>query len=95
MSEQNGQLSTCERCGVQIFRKCIGEGELDGGFTRWNKFEDYPEGWGLVSIPIADEKYSNRHIRVCPACHDTWNNIVNEHFLRNTDDYIFRVKEEE
>ena len=29
MSQVNGQLSTCERCGAQVFRKCTGEGEMD------------------------------------------------------------------
>ena len=86
MSQVNGQLTTCERCGAQIFRKCIGEGEADGGYTRWNKFEPYPEGWELVSIPKSDTaRYGN--IRVCPDCSALWNRVVNEGFLRNTTYY--------
>lgn len=86
MSEVNGQLSTCERCGAHIFRRYIGEGEQDGGFTRWNKFEPYPEGWGLVSIPHIKETNSN-YIRVCPDCSALWNKVVNEHFLKGTSLY--------
>lgn len=44
MARQNGQLRTCDRCGKTIFLKTTGEGELDVGYTRWNKFED-AKGW--------------------------------------------------
>lgn len=83
MSQVNGQLSTCERCGAQVFRKCTGEGEMDGGFTRWNNFEPYPEGWGLVDVP---KSAGTRHgsLRVCPDCHALWDKAINEHFLKGT-----------
>lgn len=45
MSQTNGRLTTCDICGATVFSACIGEGETDGGFTRWNKFEPLPEGW--------------------------------------------------
>ena len=87
MSQVNGQLSTCERCGAQVFRKCTGEGEMDGGYTRWNNFEPYPDGWGLVSVP---ESAGTRHdyLRVCPECHALWDKVINEHFLKGTIYYI-------
>ena len=86
MSEVNGQLCTCERCGFQIFRKAIGEGEADGGYTRWNKFEDYPDGWGLVGVP-EDNGARYGYIRVCPSCHDLWDKLINENFLKGTEYY--------
>lgn len=46
MSRKNGEMRICDRCGKTVFRKCIGEGERDGGFTRWNKFEKI-EGWSV------------------------------------------------
>lgn len=52
-----GQLRTCDRCGASVFLKCTGEGEADGGYTRWNKFED-AEGWS-VEMAIGD---------LCPSC---------------------------
>lgn len=67
MAEMNGQLVSCDRCGTQIFRKCAGEGEADGGFTRWNKFEPYPEGWEYVS-DIG---------RVCPECNKKYKELLN------------------
>lgn len=57
MSRKNGQLRTCDRCGTQAFFECTGEGEADGGFTRWNKFEP-AVGWDLV-LSVGD---------VCPDC---------------------------
>ena len=57
MSRENGQLRTCDRCGTQMFFRCTGEGEADGGYTRWNEFE-YPTGWGVLG-EIGD---------VCPTC---------------------------
>lgn len=45
MARENGQLRTCDRCGKTVFLKTIGDEERDGGFTRWNKFEE-AVGWG-------------------------------------------------
>ncbi len=59
MSRVNGQLITCDRCGEQGFARCIGEGERDGGYTRWNKFE-HPEGWSVNGgdlCPTCTRKY--------------------------------------
>lgn len=91
MAEVNGQLSSCDRCGAQIFRKTTGEGEADGGFTRWNKFEPYPEGWGVVVIPVTGRPYSTDHIRVCPDCHRLWQSALNEHFLKGSELYLKEV----
>lgn len=73
MSRVNGQMRTCDRCGKQVFSKTIGDGERDGGYTRWNKFE-VPEGW---SVDRGD---------LCPECTqklkelmgDFWSNAYNE-----------------
>ena len=83
MSLVNGQLTTCERCGAQIFRKTIGEGQTDGGYTRWNEFEPYPEGWEVVSLP----KVKNRvlsYAHVCPDCYAKWNRVLNTFFIAGT-----------
>ena len=58
MPEVNGKLVTCERCINTVFLKCTGEGEADGGYTRWNKFEPYPAGW----------RYCPDIGRLCPNC---------------------------
>ncbi len=43
---------------------------------------NYPEGWGLVSVPKGIVPHDN--IRVCPECHAQWNKALNEHFLKGT-----------
>lgn len=53
----NGRLIKCDRCGKETFCKANGEGELDGGYTRWNKFED-ASGWSH-ELGIGD---------LCPDC---------------------------
>jgi len=58
----NGRMIYCERCNKQLFLKCIGEGESDGGYTRWNKFEDVPKGWGAVYDTNHEGKY------ICDEC---------------------------
>jgi hypothetical protein len=58
MSSLNGKLTTCDRCGEQVFCKYIKDGVTDGGYTRWNKFEE-AEGWG----------YEDRK-DLCPKCTD-------------------------
>lgn len=47
MSEVEGKLLVCDVCGKTVFLKYVGDGERDGGFTRWRKYEDKPEGWGV------------------------------------------------
>lgn len=58
MSETKGKLTTCDRCGKEIFRKYIGKGETDGGYTTWDKFEDLPEEW----------MYHTQIGYLCPHC---------------------------
>lgn len=55
--KENGQLRTCDRCGVTVFLKCTGETVRDGGYSRWDCFE-HAEGWS-EEFGIGD---------LCPAC---------------------------
>lgn len=66
MAEVNGKLVSCDRCGDTVFLKCIGEGETDGGFTRWNKFEPLHDGW----------TYCNGVGRLCPKCTEQFNKML-------------------
>ena len=88
MSKVNGQIVTCDRCGEKVFRACTGEGEADGGFTRWNIFEPLPDGWDLVAIPKSLGAKSgnvyNDYLHVCPKCHAMWDEVVIEGFLKGT-----------
>ena len=70
MSRQNGRLITCDRCGATTFCITTGEGEMDGGFTRWNKFADPPPGWGYSSEINMD---------LCPKCYAEYNRMLNDY----------------
>ena len=89
MAHVNGRITTCDRCGAEVFSKCTGEGEADGGFTRWNNFETLPEGWDLVAVPnsigwVGNGNAYNGYLHVCPACHELWDKVVIEGFLKGT-----------
>lgn len=66
MSKVNGRLITCDRCGKSVFEKCTGEKELDGGFTRYNTFEN-SKNWGC-----------HNGNDLCPDCFREWNRIETE-----------------
>lgn len=58
MSEVEGKLLVCDVCGKTVFLKYVGDGKGDGGFTRWRKYEDRPEGWGRFAT----------FSMLCPSC---------------------------
>lgn len=92
MAKMNGQIVTCDRCGAQVFRKCTGEGEADGGWTRWNNFEALPDGWDLVAVPksigwVGNGNAYHGYLQVCPACHELWDKVVIDGFLKGTKYY--------
>lgn len=68
MIEECGKLITCDRCGKNVFLKRIREGETYGGYTRWIKFEEAPDGW----------KYYCDIGRLCPECNEEYVDIVEE-----------------
>lgn len=68
MAQVNGCLTTCDRCGKTIFRRAIGEGETDGGFTRWNKFEPMPTGW---------KSHADTDL-LCDECEKEYQRIIRE-----------------
>lgn len=74
MAEVNGRLLICDRCGKSVFIKYVGEGEADGGFTRWNKFEDPPDGWA----------YHTPTVRLCPECNNLYLSIMADFMKKET-----------
>lgn len=75
MAEVNGKMVTCDRCGESIFLACTGEGERDGGFTRWTKFEPLPKGWEVHEVP------GDKYLKTCPSCSALWCEVLTEHFI--------------
>lgn len=63
----NGKMITCDRCGQTVFCKTTGEGERDGGYTRWNTFEE-AEGW-TYEYKIGD---------LCPQCTEEYKKLIEE-----------------
>lgn len=94
MAEVKGKLCSCDRCGVEVFLKATGESETDGGYTRWNKFESYPDGWTVVEIPVPISSTNRAHdyLMACPNCNALWRNVLNDHFLKGTRHYIGAVE---
>lgn len=72
MSDTIGLLKTCDRCGEQVFLKCTGVGETDGGFTRWNKFEPPPSGWNYIKDVGT----------VCPKCWEDYAWVLEQYKKR-------------
>ena len=67
MAKVNGRIYSCDRCGNKIFVKAISEKETDGGFTRYNTFEDMPDGWGYDCRAGMD---------LCPKCKKELDSII-------------------
>ena len=58
MSEKKGKMITCCRDDNFIFLEYLGKGDMDGGYTTWDRFEDLPEDW----------LYDNLFGYLCPEC---------------------------
>lgn len=72
MAEVRGKLLTCDRCGTTVFLKVIKESDLDGGFTKYTKFEDAPEGWEYHREP------GTYGCHLCPTCNKTYKSILKD-----------------
>lgn len=50
MSTAEGKMLACDVCGKSMFLKYLGDGEADGGYTKWRKYE-VADGWTRYSLP--------------------------------------------
>ena len=73
MAEVKGKLCSCDRCDKTVFLKCTGEGSSDGGFTRWNTFETFPEGW----------PYHREVGSLCPSCNEEYTKLL-KNFMKKS-----------
>lgn len=60
MSRVKGEVRTCDRCGYSQLFKFIGTTELDGGFSKSDKFEE-AKGWSYLN-----------NMDLCPECSEQW-----------------------
>lgn len=75
MSIKLGKYYICDRCGNTSFAEKIGEGDLDGGFTRYDKFEDRDE-WHYI-YPDSNSRDSKL---LCPGCSMKYDKLLQEFF---------------
>ena len=66
-----GRLTKCDRCGTLLFCETNGEGEADGGYTRWNTFEESPEGW-------EQQRIAGKYKSLCPECNAEYLRLLGE-----------------
>ena len=79
-----GKLIRCDRCGKQIFLKKTGEGSTDGGWSRWDTFEELPEGW---KCSVHTESITHNWVDLCPECYKEYEKIVRQ-FMYNVNRFI-------
>lgn len=77
MSTKLGKYYICDRCGTTSFFEKIGEGETDGGFTRFDKFEEATD-WNTV-YPEASHGMGSSKL-LCPTCSEKYNKLMQEFF---------------
>ena len=77
MSTKLGKYYICDRCGTTSFFEKIGEGETNGGFTRFDKFEE-AEGWNTV-YPEATHVTGSSKL-LCPICSQKYDKLMKEFF---------------
>lgn len=77
-----GMRVTCQRCGVQTFRKQTGYNNMDAASANRHSFldvfEPMPEGWKL-------EHKANGWL--CPRCAEMFASVVGE-FLKKTEAFM-------
>ena len=67
MSRVSGDLVTCSRCGETIFLAKLGSRDLDGGFSRYDVFEELPDDWLFIT---------QLEGHLCPNCSNTFKQII-------------------
>ena len=68
-----GKMVKCSRCELNLFLQYKGKGELDGGYTTFNNFEDVPKDW----------LYGTEFGYLCPKCAHKFKQIVTKFFDGN------------
>lgn len=84
MSTKLGKYYICDRCGTTLFFEKVGEGETDGGFTKFDKYED-AEGWITVYPKVSHGMRSSKLL--CPACSEKYDKLMCEFFCVDSMDF--------
>lgn len=90
MAEVKGIIVTCDRCPETTIRKYLGEGELDGGYTKLDKYEPMPEGW---TSHYWLNLVKNGTVIFCPKCTEKMKTILNAFIQRRYINVDFKKDE--
>ncbi len=82
MSIKAGKYYICDRCGTTSFFEKIGEEELDGGFTKFDKFKEATD-WNTIYPKATHDTGSSKLL--CPSCCKKYNSLMREFFDDPTD----------
>ena len=74
MRGTKGLQIACAKCNTELFLKLIGTNETNGGYTRWDEFEEVPEDW----------LYETAFGYLCPKCATQFKRLMTEFLGDNT-----------
>lgn len=68
MSQFEGKVIVCDRCGNYICLRKTGTNKLDGGYTEIPVYDKKPAGWEKsATSPCCD---------LCPECNAVWKDVL-------------------
>lgn len=65
-----GKKIICDRCGEETFVKKIDTKETDGGYTKYDVYEELPKGWKSRMEP--------GYMLMCPSCNQEFDNLLKD-----------------
>lgn len=74
MADDLYRRRVCGLCGKEVYEKLLNTDELDGGYTRINKFED--SGFEDTCIIMCLAKRHEWDMTLCPDCQEKVKQIV-------------------
>ena len=73
LAEEKGKMLTCDRCGKEHFLKFVATNETDGGYTKYDIYEDKPDGWFSRDVGVT-QVYDN--VLLCPDCNEGFGRLM-------------------
>lgn len=88
----DGRLVVCDypNCTEQVMLRKVGVGEIDGGYTKFDKFEPMPEGWGYKD---GKDLCPDHHQYYVDMIADFWNPIEPAHAAKNSAEELAEMLE--
>ena len=77
MAEVKGKMITCNRDSNFVFLKRLVDGDTDGGFTKYERYEDLPSDW----------MFATQFGYLCPKCAREFRTFMTTFFNGNVVSY--------